>query len=228
MPTIAFVSPKGGAGKTTAALILALGLADQGKRVALIDSDINKPLLYWSKLPGKRETISVHPAPTAEDISISLREANRLEPDWVILDTEGSARGAMAFRLLRPDVIITPLAASQLEVIQALKASEMVREFGRRGDRTIPHLALLTRLPVTQKGEAVKQVVNQLRANGISLLPIPLIENQAFRTLFDVGGGFDEAEESGAPDVDAARANAAAYVAAVQDAVASAKGKVAS
>lgn len=228
MPTIAFVSPKGGAGKTTAALILALGLADRGQRVALIDSDINKPLLHWSKLPGKRDNISVHPAPTPEDIGISLREANKLEPDWIILDTEGSARGAMAFRLLRPHAIITPLAASQLEVIQALKASEMVREFGRRGDRTIPHFALLTRLPVTQKSDAVKQVVSQLRAHGLALLPIPLIENQAFRSLFDVGGGFDEAEDSGAPDVPAARANADAYVAAVQDAVALAKGAVAS
>ena len=228
MPTIAFVSPKGGAGKTTAALILALGLAERGQRVALIDSDINKPLLHWSKLPGKPAAISVHPAPTAEDIGISLREANRLEPDWIILDTEGSARGAMAFRLLRPDVIITPLAASQLEVIQALKASEMVREFGRRGDRIIPHLALLTRLPVTQKGEAVKQVVSQLRANGIALLPIPLIENQAFRAPFDTGGGFEGALESVAPDVAAARANARAYVAAVQDAVTMSKGRVAS
>lgn len=228
MPTVAFVSPKGGAGKTTAALLLALGLADDGLRVAMIDSDINKPLLHWSKLPGRPDKISVHPAPTAEDIAISLREARRLEPDWIILDTEGSARGAMAFRLLRPDLIVTPLAASQLEVIQAMKAAEMVREFGRRGDRTIPHLALLTRLPVTQKGEAVKNVVLQLRAEGIALLPIPLIENQAFRTLFDVGGGFDEAQASGAPDVEAARANADAYVAAVQDAVMKSKVKSAS
>lgn len=225
MPTIAFVSPKGGAGKTTASLILALGLAEQGLRVAMINSDINKPLLHWSKLPGKPDKVSVHPAPTPEDITISLREAKRLEPDWIILDTEGSARGAMAFRILRPDMIVTPLAASQLEVIQAMKAAEMVREFGRRGDRTIPHVALLTRLPVTQKGEAVKQVVLQLRASEIALLPIPLIENQAFRTLFDVGGGFDEAQESGAPDVEAARGNAQAYVAAIQDAVATLKGR---
>ena len=103
----------------------------------------------------------------------------------------------------------------------------MVQEFGRRGDRTIPHFALLTRLPVTQRGDAVKQVVIQLRANGISLLPIPLIENQAFRALFDTGGGFDEAGDSGV-DVTAARANAAAYVAAVQDAVTMSKGRVAS
>src|SRR5262245_24690128 len=72
--SVAFVSPKGGAGKTTAALLLALGLEAMGKRAALIDSDINKPLMHWAALPGKPERVSVHPAPTSEDITISLRE----------------------------------------------------------------------------------------------------------------------------------------------------------
>ena len=216
MKTVAFVSPKGGAGKTTAALLLALGLQAMGKRVAMIDSDINKPLMHWAALPGKPEGISVHPAPTSEDITISLREAKRLDPDWLILDTEGSARGAMAFRVLRPSLIITPLAASQLEVIQALKAAELVKKFGR----DLSHIALLTRLPVTQKGDAVKAVILQLRDAGIPLLREPLIENQAFRSLFDVGGGFEEARAAGAPDVAAGQANAAAYVAAVIEAVA--------
>ena len=39
MPNVAFVSSKGGAGKTTAALQLALGLAEWGLRVALIDAE---------------------------------------------------------------------------------------------------------------------------------------------------------------------------------------------
>ena len=75
MPIVAFVSPKGGAGKTTAALLLALGLAEQGRRVAMIDSDPNKPLLHWASLPGRPEPISVHPAPTDPDLAISMREA---------------------------------------------------------------------------------------------------------------------------------------------------------
>jgi chromosome partitioning protein len=224
LPSLAFVSPKGGAGKTTAALIFALGVARQGQKAALIDSDINKPLMHWASLPEKPDGISVHPAPTSEDIAISLREARRLDPQWIILDTEGSARGAMAFRLLRPDLIITPLAASQIEVIQAIKAAELVREFGRKGDRTIPHFALLTRLPVTQKGDAVRQAVMRLRQNGIALLPAPLIENQVFRNLFEVGGDFDAPDAEQTLDLAAARNNADLYVTAVEEAVRTARG----
>ena len=97
MPAVAFVSPKGGAGKTTAALLLALGLANRRQRVAMIDSDPNKPLVAWAAMAGRPDLISVHPAPTLQDVRDALREAQRRQPDWVILDTEGSMRGAMAF-----------------------------------------------------------------------------------------------------------------------------------
>ena len=132
MPSIAFVSPKGGAGKTTAALLLALGLAERGETVAVIDSDPNKPFVHWAALPGKPAQISVHPAPTAHDVRDALREANRRSPDWIILDTEGSIRGAMVFSTMPLDLILTPLAGSQLEAAQALKAAEIISDFGRR------------------------------------------------------------------------------------------------
>ena len=43
MPTIAFVSPKGGAGKSTSALLLATALAKVSE-ITLIDADPNHPI----------------------------------------------------------------------------------------------------------------------------------------------------------------------------------------
>lgn len=215
MPTVAFVNPKGGAGKTTAALLLALGLSEMGLRVAMIDSDPNKPLVHWASLPGRPEKISVHPAPMLEDMRDALREAQRKQPDWLILDTEGSIRGAMAFTTLRLDLVVTPLAASQLEAIQAIKAAEMVLQFGRRAGRPLPHRALLTRVPAALRPRSLKEVVEQLRTSDIEILSTPLIEKEAFRTLFAVGGGFDQLARSGVSGVPAARANADAYLQAI-------------
>jgi chromosome partitioning protein len=45
VPTIAVTSPKGGAGKTTVALNLAVALVRQGKRVTIVDADANGVLL---------------------------------------------------------------------------------------------------------------------------------------------------------------------------------------
>ncbi len=218
MPSVAFVSPKGGAGKTTAALLLALGLAERGETVAVIDSDPNKPFVHWAALPGKPPGISVHPAPTAHDVRDALREANRRSPGWIILDTEGSIRGAMVFATMPLDLILTPLAGSQLEAAQALKAAEIVSDFGRR-TRAPKHRALLTRVPAAIRPKGLATIVAQMRDRDMVFLPTALIEKEAFRALFAIGGGFEAVAADGVGGVPAARENARAYVEAVIECV---------
>jgi chromosome partitioning protein len=219
MPNIAFISPKGGVGKTTACLLLALGLAERGQRVAIIDSDPNKPLVRWANLPDRPDLISVHPAPTAPDIRDAAREAQRRQPDWLIMDTEGSERGAMAFAALRFDLVLTPVSGSQLDLHEAVKAADMVRSFGRRGGRALTHRAVLSRIPAAIKPRMLKSVVAQLREAAVEILPTPWIDKEAFRTLFHTGGGFEGLLSQGVGGVDAAHHNAASFVSDVIDLV---------
>ena len=60
MPVITFSSPKGGAGKTTAATILATELAERGAAVTIIDADPNKNVVDWAKLPGLAGELNGH------------------------------------------------------------------------------------------------------------------------------------------------------------------------
>lgn len=219
MPTVAFVSPKGGAGKTTAALLLALGLSEQGLRVAMIDADPNKPLLHWGSLAGRPPLITVHAAPMEMDYPEALREARARRPDWLILDTEGSPRQGIAFAAAQPDLVVTPLAASTLEAIQALKAAEMVRNASRKLRRNVAHACLLTRLPAAVRSRSLKLVVEQLRAHDIHILPTAIIEKEAFRLLFSTGGSLADLERNGVYGVEAARVNARGYVDAVMELV---------
>ena len=219
MPNVAFISPKGGAGKTTAALALALGLAERGQRVAMIDSDPNKPLVYWGALPNRSSAISVHPAPTIQDIRDAVREAQRRTPDWFIVDTEGSERGAMVFAALRFDLVITPVAGSQLDLREAIKAADLVRAFGRRAGKPLNHRALLTRVPAALKPRMLRSVVEQLRGASVEILPTPLLEKEAFRALFHIGGGFQALELNGVWGADAARQNTSSYAADIVEVV---------
>lgn len=215
MPNIAFISPKGGAGKTTAALLLALGLAGRGARVALIDSDPNKPLVRWGGLPGRPESITVHAAPTVQDIRDAAREAQRRDPDWVIVDTEGSVRGTMVFAAMRFDLVVTPLNGSPMDAVEAIRASEMVAAFGKRGGANLVHQCLISRAPAALKPRSLKTVVGMLRAEGIDILPTALIEKDAFRALFEIGGDLSTLEAAGVSGAPAGRRNIEAYVDAI-------------
>jgi chromosome partitioning protein len=217
LPTVAFVSPKGGAGKTTASMLLALGLLEQGHKVAMIDADPNKPLVHWSNLPGRPNSISVHAAPFEIDLLDALREANSKRADWIILDTEGSARVGLSFTAVKPDLVITPLASSALEALQALKMAEIVANAERKLRRPIKHACLLTRLPAAVKPKSLKGIVEQLRANRIDILPTGIIEKEAFRMIFALGGDLSALERNGVYGVGQARTIAHAYVNAVKE-----------
>jgi len=62
MPTIVFASPKGGAGKSTSAVVLATELAQKGAAVTVIDADPNHPVSQWAKRPGT-DRHRIHPRP---------------------------------------------------------------------------------------------------------------------------------------------------------------------
>ena len=85
-----------------------------------------------------------------------------------------------------------------------------VQLFARRGQRELPHRALLTRVPAAVKPKMLKTVVAQLRAADVQILPTPLLEKEAFRALFHFGG-FEALEANGVFGAAAARENTARY-----------------
>jgi MinD superfamily P-loop ATPase len=69
MPTIVFASPKGGAGKSTSAVVLATEIARQGATVAIVDADPNKPVFPLGE-----------PAKKAREPDRCRRRDGRLDP----------------------------------------------------------------------------------------------------------------------------------------------------
>lgn len=218
MPVIAFVSSKGGVGKTTSSLLTALGLASgpeedgsRPRRVVMIDADPNLPLVRWSGLSQERPPITVLPAPTDEALVAMLRKARfgdvRGAPDWILIDTEGGARRAMHTAIRLADFVITPSGPSTIEAVEALKVVGYVREAARTLKRPIPYACALTRIPAAVRPRSVKMVVDQLRAAEVPLVPTPLIEKEAFRALFSEGGSLDALDPKLVAGIPAAKAN---------------------
>jgi chromosome partitioning protein len=186
LPTIAFVSSKGGVGKTTSALLLALGLAGRGHRVALVDSDPNLPLKAWGDLPGKPDAVTLFHAPNFQDLPGELRRA-KAGADWVVIDTEGGAPRMGGMAIANADLVVTPLAASQLDAREAVKVAALVADVSAREGRAIPLVSLFARTPAGVR-RAFQDVRAMLDEAGVPSLAVALSDKEAFRALFFRGG----------------------------------------
>ena len=111
MPTIVFASSKGGAGKSTSAVLLATELAERDATVTVIDADPNRPLSKWAKHPGKPETLTVL-NDVSEDTIIGTIEKAAGEAAFVIVDLEGTASLMVGLAMSRADLVIIPTQGS--------------------------------------------------------------------------------------------------------------------
>ena len=211
MPTIAFVSSKGGVGKTTSALLLALGLAERGLKVSIVDSDPNLPLKTWGDLPGRPEAIGLFHAPSFQDLPGELRKA-RQAAEWVVVDTEGGAPRMGGMAIANADLVVTPLAASQLDAREAVKVSTIVSDISKREGRPIPLVCLFARTPAGQR-RSFHDVRAMLDEAGLPALATSLTDKEAFRALFFHGGGLGDLHPRQVSGVKAARELVQQYVA---------------
>ena len=209
MPVIAFVSPKGGAGKTTAALLLALELAHAGRRVRVIDADPNQPLARWSRDGGAALGLDIVGEIDEARVPVAMSSAVAAA-GWVIVDTEGAAVTAAAHAIAAADLVVIPSGPSALDAQEAVKAVALVRVAERRLGRNISHAALLTRLPAAIRSKALKAMVEELLCQGVAILPHALVEKEAYRVMFALARPL--------------RALTAAHVSGVETAIAHAEG----
>jgi chromosome partitioning protein len=143
MPTISFASSKGGAGKSTSALLLATELAGQGASVTIIDADPNQPITRWSRKPGCPETLTVISGATEATLTDEIDAAAR-KTTFVIVDLEGTASHMVTLAMSRTDFAVIPTKGSELDGIEAIKVIKFIRVQERVFRRTIPYAVLFT------------------------------------------------------------------------------------
>ena len=213
MPIIVFANPKGGAGKTTSALILASEIARRAA-VTIIDADPNRPITDWSKLPGKPDNITVLSEVGEESILDAIDEAAEKTP-FVIVDLEGTASTVVAYAIGRADLVLIPLQAKQLDGKQAARAISLVERQEKAFRKTIPHAVLMTRTSTAIRSRGLRAILDQLRGHDVTVLDVELIERSAFDAFLAYGGTLEDLDPKEVSGVDKAIANARAYAAAV-------------
>ena len=207
MPIISFANPKGGAGKTTSALLLATELAAKGAKVAIIDADPEKWISGWANLPGKPDNITIYSDVTEDSIVDQMEEA-AAQAQFVIVDLEGTASLMVANAIGMSDLVLIPTQGASMDAKGAAKTIRLIRNQARMARRDIPHLVLLTRTSAAIASRALKNVRDQLDKGGIGVLSTSIVERAAYRDIFDYGGTLSDLDALQVSNLDKAVQNA--------------------
>ncbi len=199
MPVIVFASSKGGAGKTTATIVLACELARQAKekglKIALIDADPNQHSAAWAQREGKPKNIILFEAVTNESILEVIEEAQSAAA-FVLVDLEGVASSAVIGAMSRADLVIVPCQASQNDAREAMKTIKTIKYSSKVSGRDIAYSVLFTRLSAAITTKTGKHLAADFGGSGVDLFSCSLIDREAFKSVFVFGGTVNELESS--------------------------------
>jgi chromosome partitioning protein len=207
MPIISFANPKGGAGKTTSALLLASELASRGAHVTIIDADPEKWISQWGRLPGKPDNMTIIADVTEDGIVDQIEQAAETA-QFVIVDLEGTASLMVANAIGMSDLVVIPTQGASMDARGAAKTIKLIRNQERLARRPILNSVLLTRTSAAVMSRALKNVREQLDKAGIDVFQTAIVERAAYRDIFDYGGLLSGLAAEQVSNVEKARENA--------------------
>jgi chromosome partitioning protein len=132
------LSQKGGSGKTTLVLHLAMAAIDQGNAVSIIDLDTQRSAEKWGELrvrkTKKAAPAIVHGLP--HDIDRMIEAAREAGTDVVLIDTPPATNNTTLRAGGVADMIIVPTRTSTLDV-EALRETLQALKDANKLDRTV-------------------------------------------------------------------------------------------
>ena len=211
MPIVTVASPKGGAGKSTASVILGTELAHAGADVTFLDCDPNKSISIWagrSKLPPR---ITVR-SDVGEFEIVKAIKAQDADGRIVIVDLEGVASRLVSRAISQADLVLTPMRATTLDATIGVRALALIEEEEEALGRPIRHAVVftMTRAIRSKQHTAIEK---SLRGQGVDVITPPLMERAAFSALFEFGGDLRTMPAQG--KMEPAAENASAFAQAV-------------
>jgi len=210
MPTIAFLSPKGGAGKTTSAFLVSTALAKLYE-VTVIDADPNHPIQTWATGGNTPERLTIV-SDVDEDTIIERIEDAATKTPFVVVDLEGTASKIVVYAISQADLVIIPTQGSQLDANEATRAIRVVLQSQKMTKTATPYALLWTRTKPSIRRRGLAHIQNGLIGAGIPVLETELNERDAFRAVFSFQQTLDGLSAADVPNLDKAKLNVWAFV----------------
>jgi chromosome partitioning protein len=196
MKVWSIVSQKGGSGKTTLALHLAIAAAQELK-VLVIDLDPQQSAERWhairQRATGSKDDPSIAAGPYTK-LPEMLRTAKKLGADLVLIDTPPKLDKAITAALSPATLALIPVKSSILD-LQALEDCVRVVDFAKARPKTV---VVMNAVPSGRnKDAAVKEVARYADRHDLEVMPERLSELPAYANGLRSGRGVTETDRNG-------------------------------
>lgn len=197
--------------------------------VTVIDADKNHPISRWASNDNAPESMKIIADADEHSIADRIDEA-ALETPFVIVDLPGSADKIAVMAVSRADFVVIPTAASEPDVIEAMKAIVVVRQHEKGMRRvnpsySLPFAVLLTQTNAAIKTRILKQVVDGLVERDVPMLKTELNERSAYKAMLFYGQTLETLDPEDVSNIPKAIDNAQALTNEILEALRAAKSK---
>jgi chromosome partitioning protein len=187
MRTMAVIARKGGSGKTTLAVHLAIACHLRGRRTLLADSDPQRSsstVLKGRRGPGPDYCETSGPKLFALQVA-ALREG----VEALMIDTPAGAEDDLAHAIVLADLSLLVIRPTFLDFAAAIRTADVLRRLRR------PGLIVLNQAPVSRSGAEpplVKKAHEALRLMRLPVAPTIVRARTAYQSALETGCSAEE------------------------------------
>lgn len=187
MKIIAVLSQKGGAGKTTLALHLAVAAEQNGRQTAIIDLDPQASAASWGDSRVAETPVVV--SAQASRLAQVLEAARHAGAALAIIDTAPHSESAALAAARAADLILIPCRPAILD----LRAIGHTIDLAKLANK--PAVVVLNTVP--PRGSLADEAKQAVGGYGVSIAPVYLVHRAAFQHALTIGLTAQEYEPEG-------------------------------
>ena len=188
MQTLSLIAQKGGTGKTTLALSLAVAAEQAGKTTLIIDLDPQASACKWGDRRACEAPAVIDAQPAR--IANALEKAAQAGVDFAIVDTPARIEQAAAEAAKISDLVIIPCKPSIYDLETLYATIDLVQSRAKR-----PPIVVLNAVPA--QGTRHEQAIQAIRAMGVAVCPALIGQRVAFEYAAQLGQSAAEYEPDG-------------------------------